>query len=149
MGLGRALHLTPKVDPHFPGRAWGGTNSQECPTEPWTKKKNEFTGLIPVQGGHDAVHRLGGRISFGAPRQGFQELPPRACQAVARLFTGTPLLMLRFLCSHCQAVADIIRTTLGPRSMLKMLLDAAGGECHVAAQEWQQQQQRECARHPQ
>jgi T-complex protein 1 subunit gamma len=24
-------------------------------------------------------------------------------------------------------VADIIRTTLGPRSMLKMLLDAAGG----------------------
>ena len=26
-----------------------------------------------------------------------------------------------------QAVADIIRTTLGPRSMLKMLLDAAGG----------------------
>lgn len=27
----------------------------------------------------------------------------------------------------CQAVADIIRTTLGPRSMLKMLLDAAGG----------------------
>ncbi|CAJ1976371.1 unnamed protein product [Sphenostylis stenocarpa] len=27
----------------------------------------------------------------------------------------------------CQAVADIIRTTLGPRSMLKMLLDAGGG----------------------
>lgn len=27
-----------------------------------------------------------------------------------------------------QAVADIIRTTLGPRSMLKMLLDAGGGE---------------------
>ena len=26
-----------------------------------------------------------------------------------------------------QAVADIIRTTLGPRSMLKMLLDASGG----------------------
>lgn len=26
-----------------------------------------------------------------------------------------------------QAVADIIRTTLGPQSMLKMLLDAAGG----------------------
>jgi chaperonin GroEL (HSP60 family) len=26
-----------------------------------------------------------------------------------------------------QAVADIIRTTLGPRSMLKMLLDAGGG----------------------
>lgn len=26
-----------------------------------------------------------------------------------------------------QAVADIVRTTLGPRSMLKMLLDAAGG----------------------
>ncbi|KAL6997187.1 T-complex protein 1 subunit gamma, partial [Sarracenia purpurea var. burkii] len=29
--------------------------------------------------------------------------------------------------SSLQAVADIIRTTLGPRSMLKMLLDAAGG----------------------
>lgn len=27
-----------------------------------------------------------------------------------------------------QAVADIIRTTLGPRSMLKMLLDANGGK---------------------
>jgi T-complex protein 1 subunit gamma len=27
-----------------------------------------------------------------------------------------------------QAVADIIRTTLGPRSMLKMILDASGGE---------------------
>ena len=26
-----------------------------------------------------------------------------------------------------QAVADIIRTTLGPKSMLKMLLDAQGG----------------------
>ncbi|KHN22354.1 T-complex protein 1 subunit gamma [Glycine soja] len=26
-----------------------------------------------------------------------------------------------------QAVADIIRTTLGPRSKLKMLLDASGG----------------------
>lgn len=29
--------------------------------------------------------------------------------------------------SGLQAVADIIRTTLGPRSMLKMLLDATGG----------------------
>lgn len=27
-----------------------------------------------------------------------------------------------------QAVADVIRTTLGPRSMLKMILDASGGE---------------------
>jgi T-complex protein 1 subunit gamma len=26
-----------------------------------------------------------------------------------------------------KAVADVIRTTLGPRSMLKMLLDASGG----------------------
>ena len=26
-----------------------------------------------------------------------------------------------------QAVADIVRTTLGPRAMLKMLLDANGG----------------------
>jgi hypothetical protein len=31
-----------------------------------------------------------------------------------------------------QAVADIIRTTLGPRSMLKMLLDASGGGCCAA-----------------
>ncbi|CAI5494175.1 unnamed protein product [Closterium sp. Naga37s-1] len=30
-----------------------------------------------------------------------------------------------------KAVADIIRTTLGPRSMLKMLLDATGGEVHA------------------
>lgn len=27
-----------------------------------------------------------------------------------------------------QAVADIVRTTLGPRAMLKMLLDASGGD---------------------
>ena len=27
-----------------------------------------------------------------------------------------------------QAVADIVRTTLGPRAMLKMLLDASGGK---------------------
>ena len=33
----------------------------------------------------------------------------------------------RFWCSDLQAVADIIRTTLGPRAMLKMLLDAGGG----------------------
>jgi len=26
-------------------------------------------------------------------------------------------------------VSDIIRTTLGPRSMLKMILDASGGTC--------------------
>ena len=32
-----------------------------------------------------------------------------------------------------KAVADIIRTTLGPRSMLKMLLDAAGGEARRRA----------------
>lgn len=30
--------------------------------------------------------------------------------------------------SAAKAVADIIRTTLGPRSMLKMLLDAGGGQ---------------------
>lgn len=35
---------------------------------------------------------------------------------------------LNLFFSECtQAVADIIRTTLGPRSMLKMLLDAQGG----------------------
>lgn len=28
---------------------------------------------------------------------------------------------------EAQAVADIVRTTLGPRAMLKMLLDASGG----------------------
>ena len=31
-----------------------------------------------------------------------------------------------------QAVSDIIRTTLGPRAMLKMLLDASGGKYHAA-----------------
>ena len=34
---------------------------------------------------------------------------------------------------YSQAVADIIRTTLGPRSMLKMLLDAAGGNSSACA----------------
>ena len=32
-----------------------------------------------------------------------------------------------------QAVADIVRTTLGPRSMLKMLLDAGGGQLFPAS----------------
>ncbi len=32
-----------------------------------------------------------------------------------------------------QAVADVIRTTLGPRSMLKMLLDASGGAALIHA----------------
>jgi len=27
-----------------------------------------------------------------------------------------------------KAVSDVVRTTLGPRSMLKMILDASGGE---------------------
>ena len=27
-----------------------------------------------------------------------------------------------------QAVSDIVRTTLGPRAMLKMLLDSSGGQ---------------------
>jgi hypothetical protein len=31
-----------------------------------------------------------------------------------------------------QAVSDIIRTTLGPRSMLKMILDASGGASRPA-----------------
>jgi hypothetical protein len=34
--------------------------------------------------------------------------------------------------SETQAVSDIIRTTLGPRSMLKMILDASGGTCRPA-----------------
>ncbi len=38
---------------------------------------------------------------------------------------GTPLKEL--LVPVLQAVADIVRTTLGPRAMLKMLLDASGG----------------------
>jgi chaperonin GroEL (HSP60 family) len=36
------------------------------------------------------------------------------------------------LCAAAQAVADIIRTTLGPRSMLKMLLDPNGGAAGAA-----------------
>ena len=35
--------------------------------------------------------------------------------------------MTRSVVSFMQAVADIVRTTLGPRAMLKMLLDASGG----------------------
>ena len=34
-----------------------------------------------------------------------------------------------------QAVADIVRTTLGPRAMLKMLLDASGGETEALEME--------------
>lgn len=42
-------------------------------------------------------------------------------------FFIVPSFDLDILYCTWQAVADIIRTTLGPRSMLKMLLDAAGG----------------------
>ena len=34
-----------------------------------------------------------------------------------------------------KAVSDVVRTTLGPRSMLKMILDASGGTCD-ASFEW-------------
>ena len=34
-----------------------------------------------------------------------------------------------------KAVADIVRTTLGPRAMLKMLLDASGGETEALEME--------------
>lgn len=37
------------------------------------------------------------------------------------------VMLCDVVCCYWQAVADIIRTTLGPRSMLKMLLDAQGG----------------------
>lgn len=36
-------------------------------------------------------------------------------------------------CYLMQAVADIVRTTLGPRAMLKMLLDASGGALAATA----------------
>lgn len=40
--------------------------------------------------------------------------------------------LLQLVCyAELQAVADIIRTTLGPRSMLKMLLDPNGGLCEL------------------
>lgn len=44
-------------------------------------------------------------------------------QAQACDLQGDDVLMRVLL----QAVADIVRTTLGPRAMLKMLLDASGG----------------------
>ncbi len=38
------------------------------------------------------------------------------------------IIIMMPCCVHLmQAVADIIRTTLGPKAMLKMLLDASGG----------------------
>ena len=50
----------------------------------------------------------------------------------------TPLRKcLRRICFRlAQAVADIIRTTLGPRSMLKMLLDASGGGVRFCRGRW-------------
>lgn len=55
-----------------------------------------------------------------------RRLPLAACRsnAAVRLF---PSRSIPFLPLSCQAVADIVRTTLGPRAMLKMLLDANGG----------------------
>lgn len=47
--------------------------------------------------------------------------------AIASSFFCENVQLLILVLSVIQAVADIIRTTLGPRSMLKMLLDASGG----------------------
>ncbi len=47
---------------------------------------------------------------------------------VGRGLTPTRVRAPRRALARLQAVADIIRTTLGPRSMLKMLLDPNGGE---------------------
>ncbi|CAI5501155.1 unnamed protein product [Closterium sp. Naga37s-1] len=60
-------------------------------------------------------------------------LPPLLLVSRASLSPLPPLppLHLPPPPSRAQAVADIIRTTLGPRSMLKMLLDATGGEVHA------------------
>lgn len=58
------------------------------------------------------------------------------CSSAFRIASAHPGCMQAHH-AHCyaiQAVADIIRTTLGPRSMLKMLLDANGGRSrHHAA----------------
>lgn len=51
-------------------------------------------------------------------------MPGLPCQCVGFLETVKLDILFRFV---MQAVADVIRTTLGPRSMLKMLLDASGG----------------------
>jgi T-complex protein 1 subunit gamma len=57
-----------------------------------------------------------------------------AAAKVRLALTGSSCGLQRFSGSHSmltnptmQAVADIIRSTLGPRSMLKMLLDPNGG----------------------
>lgn len=52
-----------------------------------------------------------------------------------RLLCAEVGLMISICVGHLyvQAVADIIRTTLGPRSMLKMLLDSAGGNISAFA----------------
>ena len=46
-------------------------------------------------------------------------------QVNARRETGRKAQMQNI--SAAKAVADVVRTTLGPRSMLKMILDASGG----------------------
>lgn len=49
-------------------------------------------------------------------------------RAYRRAYGRTRLTRAQCTAALCsQAVSDIIRTTLGPRSMLKMLLDASGG----------------------
>jgi hypothetical protein len=65
-----------------------------------TRKRSERLAALPNQ-----------RISA------LQRYPVRPCAALDLADTDQPL----------QAVADIVRTTLGPRSMLKMLLDPMGG----------------------
>ena len=46
-------------------------------------------------------------------------------QVNARRETGRKAQMQNI--SAAKAVSDVVRTTLGPRSMLKMILDASGG----------------------
>jgi hypothetical protein len=73
----------------------------------------------PFRPEHQARHGKEGAARQHLGRQGALAL--RCAVALAGTAEDANLLVRR------QAVADIIRTTLGPRSMLKMLLDASGG----------------------
>ncbi|PRQ60438.1 putative chaperonin TCP-1, groEL-like equatorial domain-containing protein [Rosa chinensis] len=121
----RLLHL---LEPKLISRAW------EIPStryeEPKLMNRSSFQLLsnedgvsleyynCPTSGGNSSAHYYTGVVSAALTVWGYRVTRDSEQFFLARMATYMDDLL---------AVADIIRTTLGPRSMLKMLLDASGG----------------------
>ena len=95
---------------------------------PWTAGTDNAPGLWTLAG--DNSKRETGKQATAANIQAAKVRPPAPgcspCSGCVCWWCLRGALVAHAPC-HRQAVSDIIRTTLGPRSMLKMLLDPMGG----------------------